>query len=459
MVGLVLLLGAVGAGFYLYGYDSGPSHPAEWDSRVAELAVFVEQARGLEFDRPIFVDFLDEQEYSEFARVEESEFSDADREYADDLVAMSRALGLMEGEVDLLTAENELYDAGTLGFYSSDTERITVRGDELTSAVRVTLVHELTHALQDQNFDLDRLEDTEDPAVAGNLRAVAEGDAIRIENEYIDELPADEQEEYYAQTEADVTQTEQDLSDVPDVMSTLFGSTYLFGESFVQVLYEDGGTAGVNGALEDPPLADEQLLDPLTYLQGDAPEQPELAGDELGDEVIEEGTFGAVYWYVVLSERIDAHEALDAVEGWAGDAYVAYRSGGEVCVSSRYLAETDEDASEMERALGSWLATMPGEVASVERDGNEIALDACDPGPDAEIGVTGNSGDALILPYARSIWAASYLGQGIDLETSFCAADQVVEQVGVEELVNGDEEYFTSPEFQSYFLDALEACR
>lgn len=458
-MGLCLVLCALGVGFYLYGYESGPAHPDEWDSRVGELATFVEQARELEFEQPIYVDFLTEEEYSEFARVEDSEFSDADREYAEDLVAMNRALGLMEGEVDLLAAENELYDSGTLGFYSSDTERITVRGTELTPAIRVTLVHELTHALQDQYFDLDRLEEAEDPALADNLRAVAEGDALRIENGYIDQLPSDEQDEYYAQYEADIAQTEEDLSDVPEVMSTLFGSTYLFGESFVQVVYEDGGTAHVNEALEDPPPADEQLLDPLTYLQGDANEALDPAEEEPGDEVIEEGTFGAVYWYVVLSERIDAHEALDAVEGWAADAYVAYRSGSEVCVRAAYLAETDDDASEMESALGSWLATMPEEAASLDRDEDKIVLDACDPGPDAETGVTGDSGDAVILPYARNIWAASYLAQGIDEETSFCAADQVAEQVTVEELVEGDEEYFTSSEFQAYFLDALEACR
>ena len=38
--------------------DDGPGHPDEWDPRVADLAAFVEDERGLDFDHPVYVDFL-----------------------------------------------------------------------------------------------------------------------------------------------------------------------------------------------------------------------------------------------------------------------------------------------------------------------------------------------------------------------------------------------------------------
>ena len=39
-----------------------------------------------------------------------------------------------------------------LAYYSFRTKQITVRGRTLTPSVKATLVHELTHVLQDQHF-------------------------------------------------------------------------------------------------------------------------------------------------------------------------------------------------------------------------------------------------------------------------------------------------------------------
>ena len=36
-------------------------YPAAWDPRVVDLVSFVEKQRGLNFEHPVFVDFLDPQ--------------------------------------------------------------------------------------------------------------------------------------------------------------------------------------------------------------------------------------------------------------------------------------------------------------------------------------------------------------------------------------------------------------
>ena len=58
-----------------------------------------------------------------------------------------RAVGLLSGDVDLVEAVGTLQDEGSLAFYDPESERITVRGSDLTPRLRVTLVHELTHAV------------------------------------------------------------------------------------------------------------------------------------------------------------------------------------------------------------------------------------------------------------------------------------------------------------------------
>src|SRR5262245_56655055 len=55
----------------------------------------------------------------------------------------------MSGDFDLLKANEDLVDAGTAAFYGPDTQRVAVRGTDMTVEVRVTLAHELTHVLQE----------------------------------------------------------------------------------------------------------------------------------------------------------------------------------------------------------------------------------------------------------------------------------------------------------------------
>ena len=76
-----------------------------------------------------------------------------------------------------------------------------MRGTDLTDVdVRITLVHELTHALQDQRFDLTRLDDAiETSGEDFALTALVEGDATSIEDDYLYSLPQAEQDAYFAE--------------------------------------------------------------------------------------------------------------------------------------------------------------------------------------------------------------------------------------------------------------------
>src|SRR5687768_1265701 len=62
VIAAVVAIGAVSAVVKL---RSDEDHPDEWDPRVADIAAFVEDERGLDFDHPVFVDFLSAEEYTE----------------------------------------------------------------------------------------------------------------------------------------------------------------------------------------------------------------------------------------------------------------------------------------------------------------------------------------------------------------------------------------------------------
>ena len=69
-----------------------------------------------------------------------------------------RALGLITGTSTCSLPSTTSTVVGTLAYYSFEDKRITIRA-KADRPFAATLVHELTHALQDQHFDIgDRME-------------------------------------------------------------------------------------------------------------------------------------------------------------------------------------------------------------------------------------------------------------------------------------------------------------
>src|SRR5688572_13338187 len=241
-IGAVVLIAAIVAACIAMVHGREALGPSEWDPRVAPLAAFVEEARGYTFAHPVYVEFLNAEQYRAIA-THDGPLSDDDREYYRTSARFFRALGLIGGDVDLAAEQDEISDSGTLAQYSPADRTVYVRGVDVTPSLRVTLVHELTHALQDQVFDLN-LSRTESDGEAFALRALAEGDAMRIENEYYATLPEDEQRQIDEQSEADQSSSKALNSDSAPILLALFGAPYALGAPFVRLL------SSINGELD-----------------------------------------------------------------------------------------------------------------------------------------------------------------------------------------------------------------
>ena len=191
---------AVATAIVLSGDDEGGvSHPDEWDPRVLELVDFVQDERGLLYEHPVAIDFLTAEEYTDRI-LEREELTDEDVEDLEQAESELRAMGLVTGDVDLVEALRAVQDEGTLAYYDQDEDRIIIRGTQISPALTVTLVHELTHALQDQHFDLDREDESEDGADEDVFRSLVEGDATRIEDGYVASLSDEERAKYVLET-------------------------------------------------------------------------------------------------------------------------------------------------------------------------------------------------------------------------------------------------------------------
>ena len=432
----VCVIGLLAAGLTAaFTFEEEKLHPEAWDPRVVALVQYVERERGFTFEHPVHIDFLTPSEYSERTRADEDSLKAEDVQDIEQGEALLRAMGLITNEVDLLDSANELNDTATLAYYDSLEERVTVRGTELAPDVRATLVHELTHALQDQHFDLDRL-DEDDEATDGQFmafRALVEGDADRIEAGYIESLGEEDQEALAVG--ADEARSELEEEGSAPALAALFATPYILGDTFVHLL-DTVEHAKIDEAFLDPPTTEEHLLDPFTYLDGDQARAVATPGTD-GFEVLEEGDFGAAALLVVLAERIDLRQALAAVTGWGGDAYAVFERDGRMCARVRVSGDTPGDSDQLDAALRDWAAGAPSGTASATRTGDIAELESCDPGERATPG-SGRSLDALLLAGARSEIAVQALDDGFERSEARCFAGALVSELDPAEIRAGE---------------------
>ena len=437
VVALVLVAAALAAGVWAVargGGQSGPPHPSAWDPRVQKYVDFVEKKRELKFEHPVYVDFLSDAEFKKQVTTDPAELSDDDKEEIDQFTGMLRALGLLEGDVDLFDKANELHGAAVIGYYSYDDERLRIRGTTITPAVESTIVHELTHALQDQNFDLgkrfeqlDKADDADSSSASSGFDALVEGDARRIETQWRDSLSDADRAALDKEQTAGVQGFDDQAKDIPDAMVTMLEAPYDLGEALLAVAVEQGGDHAVDDLFRSPPKTDEQQLDPWTlvadhqgFLTVPKPKLPD------GVKPFDDGAFGSVGWLMVLAERLPVEQALTAVDGWGGDSYAAYEQDGVSCVALNWRGDTADDLTEMKKALTAWVAKGPKGAASLTKDDQTLALSSCDPGKDSASVASGRSMDALELALSRTYLSLQLVKGHMAVPIARCASDRLV---------------------------------
>lgn len=456
---LVAALSPVAAGAMLLAARDDPAFPDRWDPRIADLAAFVAAERDLPFEHPVYVDFLTDDAFVERIRGLSADAADpALAAQAATFTAMVRAIGLIEGDVDLLAQSQALDEVSILAYYSWETHRITVRGTALDVATRVTVVHELTHALQDQHFDLQAIQDTAAERDTASPTPLIEGDASRVEQAYAAELDDDETEEYQAGRDEQVD--DEAFAEIPLLLQLQSATPYVFGPAFVTLLHNLDGNAAVDEAFAAPPESEAMYLDPIRYLDGDtvaAVGTFRAVAD--GEEILDEGgAFGALSWYFMLGEQLDAVEALDAALGWGGDAYRVIGRGDDTCTQLRFVGDTNDDTDEMRRALDRWRAALPhSELVEVRSVGARVDVEACDPGTEVEGITTGDAETAFTIAAFRLGMLGGLVGEGATIELAMCVTDGVLAVVPTDEVVDGS--FFEAEGWQDELFEIGGDCR
>lgn len=409
--------------------------PKKWDPQVAPIAAEVAKLRGLDFEHPVAIHYLADKDFEKQLSATDDSGSDVQAEDDRDN-AVFRSLGLVGGKDDLQKAEQTDESSGVLAYYDPAQKDIIVRGTTLDVEHRVTIAHELTHVLQDQHFDLAKLQKQADVSNTGDssaLRALVEGDAVRVQQDYLKQLSTTDQNEYDREDAAEGARVGNETAAVPDLVDLLFSAPYEFGPSTIRVLLESGGNDAVNDALTGPTPSTEVFtsagdVDPPVPVDAPAP-SPDAT------DVSPPEAFGPFEMYMTLALRIDPARSLAVANLVGGGQALSFKSNGITCYR---VAVAPNDAASRAPLLDAVQSWANGRArTSVDASGDLVGFTACDPGKTAPEPSSPRFHDVeALLDFSSEIAVAAAQGhQSADFAR--CVARVAVGLPGAEELILG----------------------
>ncbi len=317
-----------------------------------------------------------------------------------------RTLGVVPDDYDYANGIIELYASQIGGYYDPEKKHF-IMAAWMPAAVQVTVaVHELTHALQDQHFNLDKMMDPKlengDQLLA--IAALVEGDATAVMTDYMRALAG--QGPLSKEGSIDGLLLQQVLAGsaggfekTPEALRGLLLFPYTSGLRFAHRLLLAGGYSEIDRAFRNPPTSSREILHPDVYLSKGRPSSipgPEeldrgaSSEREIYTDVI--GEFGISA--ILGAGQKQKNEAVTAATGWLGDRVGVFAtSSAERLVSWKTRWESEQDAQEFAEAYGRFLEA---------RYGTKVSLDGSYMTPHKTIRVSKSGVDVSVVFVVRA---------------------------------------------------------
>jgi hypothetical protein len=249
--------------------------------------------------------------------------------------ATLQAFGLVSPDFNLEKFLISFYTEQAAGFYDPHCKTMFIADWVEPDMQRLVLAHELTHALQDQNFDLERfLKAVRPDDDASNARqAMVEGHATAA---MIQQLIAPlKLEDMPSLAPLMATVIHQQFEEFPAFNRAPFFFRfqalfpYVEGMGFMQRGLQTGGWKRLNSLFNDPPNTTKEIFEPQAYFEKQ--QLPKLSLSHPGAlerirgvNFLAENTMGELGYYALLGQLISEDEAKSVATGWLADRYLLY---------------------------------------------------------------------------------------------------------------------------------------
>ena len=282
-----------------------------------------------------------------------SEDEDAKRLRRSELVL--KKFGLLPRDFDLGKFLPLLLKEQVAGYYDPKTRTVNLLDWLGAEQQKPVLAHELTHALQDQSFNLEKYmkpvdadlskkkeitaQDIENDEVSTTRQAVVEGQAMAVLVDYMLEP--------MGLSLKDSPQVVQGLKDgmlvgtadsvqfrnAPIYMKEALTFPYRYGIDFIaEVLIKEGKEKAFADLFRNPPRTTRQIMEPETYLSGERLEPmpvPDLRQVFKNYERFDVGAVGEFDVAVLIDQYAGAAISHTLYPHWRGGYYFAVRPKGD----------------------------------------------------------------------------------------------------------------------------------
>ena len=340
---------------------------AERDRLLARSMARVEYLRGEPFTESVPIRIVDSETFGR----DELAPNGSDPRFTRWNDQVWKALFIVGDNTSTKTAITETLTGSVNGLYSPTRDEIVIVTDDPESprVSEATLIHELTHALQDQRHDLTSPRfrgETQDADLA--VTGLYEGEAGYIEALYRERCDDDR----WACQRASPTSGEGGASNRGILMTVL--QPYSDGPGYVHEIVTTEGWEGVDERMADPPTTTSEIIhrEPVNVSPIDPPSTATGGWHRYsepgrnGTEVVGEASIFVMFWYQATTAGADTVDpgtlyesegdydsrtySAPPPDGWAGDALVPYRRGDDDGYVWTTEWQTTDDAAEFHRA-------------------------------------------------------------------------------------------------------------
>ena len=276
--------------------------------------------------------------------------------------ATLQAFGLVPPDFNLEKFLISFYTEQAAGFYDPLRRTMFIADWVEPDMQRMVLAHELTHALQDQSYDLEKFLKAarEDDDASAAREAVVEGHATAA---MIQEMMAPMKLEVMPSLEplmAPIIQ--QQLEEYPAFTKAPFFFRfqalfpYIEGIGFMQHGLQAGGWKRLNSLFDDPPHTTKEIFQPEVYFDKQPlpkislPQPAALAGVH-GVNFMAENIMGEMGYYALLGQLVSEDEAKSVTPNWLADRYLLYEKSDGGQGKKQYILVSQTRWSSPESAL------------------------------------------------------------------------------------------------------------
>lgn len=304
---------------------------AEFAATADEVLQQMSEITGLTLRSPLKKSLRTRAQIRAYVVNEMNEDKDAAERYAGQRSA--EAFGLLPTGfnldvfmVDLLTEQIAgLYDPKTHEFYVADWIPVADQ--------KMVMAHELTHALQDQHFQIEDWAKAARPNDDAELarESVLEGSAMAAMIDYLLQGTGRSLQDLNdidpSMLIGDMESTPM-LKKAPPFLKDALIFPYLDGLNFSAAVLRPEGWSALSGIFAKPPVSTQQIMHPALYKSGKVPPKvviPSMDRDIGADWTkLEDNIMGEFGWKEVLKQFLGEERATPVSSAWNADRYVLY---------------------------------------------------------------------------------------------------------------------------------------